>query len=399
MITTMKLQKLRPTSTVGDGGPSGKPSTFGALEEQLSLLDIRSAPTTKQRPTTPPPPYPESDAPTDLKAGKGLKVQETRETVVSSTPGHETPSDQAADDAVDAVLADKATTLAGPPSPGPATPFPRQFPRLPKPVAIPRVNPGLEMPYTRAWAPSLASHAITLDTFLAFIDGLNAASLPPPPIKALEIAAYGLQCTPVPYAGTLGSALQLAALAGTLATSHGGARRYLAAANGAFFAPRGLHASRAGTRRVLRLLGAPAGALPLAPVDSGLGAQERRLRGAAACGAAELVTEGLPGPPAADGAVARLAAWRARRQVVHAEESAARGRRRAERRKAGGKKARDGWVEKSRVRGLEWVVIRNLEDVEREREEKKARAARRWSVGEGLWSPRGADEKGREVEV
>jgi hypothetical protein len=70
---------------------------------------------------------------------------------------------------------------------------------LPKPVLIPRVNPGSDLPFARAWPPELVNHGITQADFVAFIDSLNIMCAPHAAIRILQLAALGMGLVPNDY--------------------------------------------------------------------------------------------------------------------------------------------------------------------------------------------------------
>ena len=66
-----------------------------------------------------------------------------------------------------------------------------------RPVVIPQDAPGLREMFSRAWAPELASHNVTPDEFLAFIDHLNVCKAASPPFQVLNLAGTVLGFTSV----------------------------------------------------------------------------------------------------------------------------------------------------------------------------------------------------------
>jgi len=390
-------RESRPV-TKEPGAPPSRSSTFSSLERQFSSLS-NGLTLRKKRPVTPPPPYAEvaADKPPGVPnpqrpADPDNKMQLPPATPPGSSAAAATLAHEEA--LMEERFLDKATAVFAPPPPD-YTPA-----RLARPIAIPRLNPGPTVPFARAWAPSLAGHAIDQATFLTFLDNLNIVIAPHPAVTALEVAAFGVQFVPVPYSDALAGALQLAAGCAGVVLSHVRGRRYLARLNGEYFAPRGLHACIMGTKRLKAVLGVPARETLLAPLAEetlGLSAQERCLAQVERW-AAPLALSGLPPPSPETDILAKFAAWRVRRRVRSADRRAARGRKRAWKRHAKGKKLREGWGEKSRVKGLGWIVIRNLDEVVAEEEAKvKDKKTKKMKKGKGEGPVGKEGEAGREA--
>ena len=58
---------------------------------------------------------------------------------------------------------------------------------LDKPILIPRLNPGPNIPFARAWPPCLEAYDISQHDFLALVDNLNVVCAPHPAARILEI--------------------------------------------------------------------------------------------------------------------------------------------------------------------------------------------------------------------
>ena len=64
-------------------------------------------------------------------------------------------------------------------------------------MVIPQTAPGIQSPFSRAWAPILATHGVKPQEFLQFIDHLNVCKAASPPLQLLNLAgtivgfAYG----------------------------------------------------------------------------------------------------------------------------------------------------------------------------------------------------------------
>ncbi len=142
------------------------------------------------------------------------KDEKSPSTIVVAPEANSELIDPAVDEAAaEEQLLDAATAFI-PPPPGRINlethPLPGAsragFPPLRTPILIPRVNPGLTMPFTRAFAPSLENtHGIDEATFLAFVDHLNVLSVPHAATTILEVSStvmgfVPLDCTSSPLA-------------------------------------------------------------------------------------------------------------------------------------------------------------------------------------------------------
>lgn len=255
-------------------------------------------------------------------------------------------------------------------SPSPPQPYPR---RLPQPIAIPQIAPRTLLsgpqPFTRAYAPLLAHYSISLETFVAFIDGLTLAQAPAPPLQAVQVVGMGLGVVPHHWAQLASAGVGLAAGVGTAAVSAARTKRYLAEANARFFQGRGLKVRIVGDEelwsQVLGMRGYEA-AKGLAEVDMGrsvLTVTERRLE--MLRGYVAQLTFDVPPPTQAEGMLDRISA----KQVASKEK---RGREKAEKaaykdadRKADGKRPRKKERERTEkelksVHKLKWIVVEDL---------------------------------------
>ncbi len=336
------------------------------------------------RRSTPPPSYREATADSNTagpESAGDLKSRDVRPAATPSDPPADTAKAEKEREAeceavLEETLLDKATAFAAPP-PGQDGSQPRVYPRLVKPVVVPRLNPGPNMPFARGWAPCLAVYDLDQTAFLTFIDNLNLVTAPHPAVKILELTGFGLQFAPLPYADALAAVMQVTAAVATIAVAQYRGRRYLARLNATFFEPRGLHAALVGTRKLKACLGVAKEHTLLAPLAEetlDLSAQQRCLR-ALETWAAALETEAMPPPSPETNLLARYTAWRIRSEIRKADRKAARSRRRAWKRYLKGRELKEGWGEKSRVKRLSWIVLRNLDDVVREREEAEAAKA------------------------
>ncbi|CAK7207502.1 hypothetical protein SEUCBS139899_010312 [Sporothrix eucalyptigena] len=309
-----------------------------------------------------------------------------------------------------------------PPSPGAVA----SYCRLGQPVVIPRLYGGATVPFARGYAPCLGdTHGIDAVTFLAFIDGLNLVTSPHPAALALSAVAFSMNFVPHDYANAIGAITQLLADVGTKIVAYKRAQAFLARANTTLFEPRGLHASIVTTKRLRAVLGIEPKAPLLAPLSEEtleLATLERCMYHLNAQGwAASVELEARTGclmpiakpsyrkdpPPdpmafSADSSpsndqtppplrrssstwtqmgrsmsygLAVVADKRVRFEIKKAEKQASGARKRAWKRHNRGKKLKEPFGEKYRVGQLSWILIRNLDDVQRENAEKEAEKA------------------------
>lgn len=311
------------------------------------------------------------------------------------------------------------------------------FRRLAQPVVVPRLHGGATVPFARGYAPCLGdTHGIDAATFLAFIDGLNLVTSPHPAALALSAVAFSMQFVPHDYANAVGAVAQLLADVTTIVVAHQRGKIFLARANATLFEPRGLHVSIAKTKRMRAVLGIAPKAPLLAPLseetvelatlercmlhlnDNGwaaaleLEARTGRLMPMAKPSyretSADVTASWHPDyanrkkgdddggdageedrPPPLQRAsstwttvgrsvshgLAVVADKRVRFEIRKAEKSASRARRRAWKRHSKGKKLKEPFGEKYRVRHLSWILVRNLDDVKQEEADREAAKA------------------------
>ncbi|KAI0154200.1 hypothetical protein GGR57DRAFT_119684 [Xylariaceae sp. FL1272] len=264
-------------------------------------------------------------------------------------------------------------TSSFPPVPPSAT-----LPPLPKPVIIPRRDPGGTIPFARAWASELGASSITKEDFIAFLDNLNVIMSPHIGFHMLEIAALFVSVVPYDAAEAIGGAVGALAMLGAAAVNWKRTKDYLALMNESYFHPRKLHIKIVDTKKLKKLLKLEKKdpcLLPLSEESLHLTSQERCLKylSAHTC---ELDFD-VPPPSKATKILARITAWEIRHKVLQADKKARWGRNRAWKRHQKGKKVNErwvGWGERQRVSGLDWLFVMNLDEWEegkRVKEEKK----------------------------
>ncbi|KAI1188144.1 hypothetical protein F5B17DRAFT_429791 [Nemania serpens] len=261
------------------------------------------------------------------------------------------------------------------------------FPPLPKPVLVPRLNPGGAIPFARAYALELADHAVVKEDFVTFIDNLNVINTPHLAFRVLEVTGAVVGMVPYDVAEGVGGALEGIAVIGTIALNYKRKKEYLALMNEKYFHPRKLHVKIIGTKRLKRLLGLDKKDPCLAPLTAEtleLTSQDRCLRYLSRY-TCELSFD-VPAPSQATTTLAKITALRIKHKVRKADRLAKAGRKRAWKRHQKGKNPQDRWNslgERARVKSLEWILVQNLEEwearkAEKERKKEEKRKASIW---------------------
>ncbi|KAI0844305.1 hypothetical protein F5Y00DRAFT_249038 [Daldinia vernicosa] len=263
----------------------------------------------------------------------------------------------------------------------PPIPHDAELPPLPKPVLIPRVDPGLHIPFARAWAPELANHAVTPEDLLTFIDNLNILIRPHIAGRAALVAALAVEF--IPYDGTDGiaAALALAASIGMAIVNHRRCKKYFNIMNEEYFHPRKLHAKIISPKRIMKMFNLDKKETLLAPLTEetlDLSNQERCIKYMSKW-ACELSFADLPPPNGQTTVLAKMAAWEVKHKIAKAEKQNIRSRKRAWKRHMKGKKLKDPWLERGRAKSLDWILIQNLEEWEAAQAEKEAKREKKQS--------------------
>ncbi|PKY01994.1 hypothetical protein P168DRAFT_306225 [Aspergillus campestris IBT 28561] len=157
---------------------------------------------------------------------------------------------------------------------------PRRSRILPIPLVIPQTSHTLHgsiyRPFTRAYAPHLASHGIPRSDFLSFIDGLNNAWLAHPYLQAVSTTSHLLNLLPLLETQIAGLGMSVAAEYGSIKLSQARTQAYLRIANESLFAPKGLRVQILKTAAMLDTIGVESDTLELPPLrgESGPGEEE-----------------------------------------------------------------------------------------------------------------------------
>ncbi|KAI1466546.1 uncharacterized protein F4812DRAFT_465788 [Daldinia caldariorum] len=257
----------------------------------------------------------------------------------------------------------------------PPIPDDAELPPLPKPVLIPRVDPGVHIPFARAWVPELANHAVTPEDLVAFIDNLNVLIRPHIAGLAVLVAALGVGV--ISYDGTDGiaAALELAAIIGVTIINYRRCKKYFGIMNEKYFHPRKLHAKIVNPKRITKTFNLDKKDILLAPLTEetlDLSNQERCIKYMSQW-TCQLSFDDLPPPSEQTSILAKMAAWEVKHKIAKAEKQAKRSRKRAWKRHMKGKKLKECWLERSQAKTLDWLLIQNLDEWEAAQAEKKAK--------------------------
>jgi len=167
----------------------------------------------------------------------------------------------------------------------PPPPQYKQFPGIPRPVAIPQIQPNSlisgPMPFTRAFAPCLLPHTITPEQFVAFTDNYAVAAAPSPAFQGMQLVGTGIGFVPHHWAQAASGAIGFAAGAGTQVVAAARTKLYLKKVNEDFFNRRGLRASVVGDDDLRNITREDPRQPPLVPANPSAGVTtlaERRLK-------------------------------------------------------------------------------------------------------------------------
>ncbi|AQZ16932.1 hypothetical protein BZL39_K05300 [Zygosaccharomyces parabailii] len=269
--------------------------------------------------------------------------------------------------------------------------------RLESPIAIPQTAPGLGKSFTRAWAPILQNHDITMQDFVTFIDNLNVLSAESPPLQALDVAGGVIGMVPHHWPMLAGLAIQSTAKVCNAVVSKGRTELYMREVNGAVFEPRSLKVSIASTSTMRDTLRVPINLPILAPLTADtmrLSTVERVLIELEPYNAA--LDFNVPPPTEQTTVLAKLSAKQVAAQekkeykkVLKHREKVVRKENREERREERRVIRREGREERREERRAIWNLQgergrereekRALRRVEKEREKEERKSTRNWS--------------------
>lgn len=236
---------------------------------------------------------------------------------------------------------------------------------------MPRLGTDITSPIVRAWPTELEQHAITKEDFLTFVDNINVLGNPPAVGMFLQVAAIGIEFIPFDGADGLAVLTELAAIGISYKVIIERCNKLLKKVNDDYFHPRALHARLVNTKRMTRSLGIPSDEPLIAPLEESIlsmTAHERCMEQLKQY-CSELSYD-VPAPSPQTKLLAKFAAWNVEKKRKKFEKCSKRARKRAWKKHQAGKKLkREGNQEKSRVKKLQWLLIQNLDDFEREERE------------------------------
>jgi hypothetical protein len=123
-----------------------------------------------------------------------------------------------------------------------------------------------QLPFLRAYSPSLADHGITPRDFVAFIDNLALAQAPPQALRALNLVGTGFRFVPLHTVQLAGAGLAVAVGVGTAIVTRTRTQKFMEIVNQQFFGPRGLRASILNNAELVLKLGLSSTMPPVAYV-------------------------------------------------------------------------------------------------------------------------------------
>ncbi|TGO34981.1 hypothetical protein BHYA_0174g00040 [Botrytis hyacinthi] len=116
-------------------------------------------------------------------------------------------------------------------------------PKLPRPIAVPQIVPGIGKPFARMYAPALSDYNLTSQDFVEFIDNLNVVASENPPVQITDLVGDALDTISYHWAQLTESGVQIPTHLGSAAVTKSRTDTYMQNANVKLFAPRGLKAS------------------------------------------------------------------------------------------------------------------------------------------------------------
>ncbi|KAL1725867.1 hypothetical protein EV714DRAFT_220483 [Schizophyllum commune] len=127
---------------------------------------------------------------------------------------------------------------------------------LPLPFCLPQVVAGEGTPFARGYSEVLRETVnLTMEEFVAFVDGLNIATAASPPLRVVHMVGQAIAYVPYHWFIIAGIALQVGAKVGMKVISKTLTDRYMRAANLRIFRPRGLAARICTTAGAMTLIG------------------------------------------------------------------------------------------------------------------------------------------------
>lgn len=194
--------------------------------------------------------------------------------------------------------------------------FSNTFPAIAIPQTSAPSNDAFFPPFTRAYAPQLAS-AISLSEFLHFIDTLNSLFVAAAGLQIASHIGNGIAHLPIPIIPLAGHGISFGASAGANSTSFKRAEKYIQEMNESLFGPRGLKVELLKTPGLMHYIGLEGSTLNLPPLSGTVNDKDdvrvRRMR-ALKGKTAVLQYDGLPAVEASEGWWDRMGSKEAKRR-------------------------------------------------------------------------------------
>ncbi|THY46971.1 hypothetical protein D6C98_07274 [Aureobasidium pullulans] len=191
-------------------------------------------------------------------------------------------------------------------------------PGFDRPIVIPQIAPGTA-PFIRAYSSSLASLGIDISTFLLFLDTLNVALLPTPPLQILDLAGGIVGMVPHHIPALIGGGLQASAKIAGVVTSKARTKAVLERANKEIFGVQGMKVEIVNSETLKQRLAITGPLLHnLDEETSAMSVQQRRLDALGPYTAP--LSFDVPLPEQQGNAIDRLTAAQLKRQMAKAEE-------------------------------------------------------------------------------
>ncbi|TEY36304.1 hypothetical protein BOTCAL_0560g00040 [Botryotinia calthae] len=189
-------------------------------------------------------------------------------------------------------------------------------PKLPRPIAVPQIVPGIGKPFARIYAPVLSDYNINSQNFVEFIDNLNVIASENPPVQIIDLVGDALNTISYHWAQLTESGVQVPTHLGSVAVNKSRTDTYMQNANAKLFAPRGLKASITTMEAMAAVLQLPPDILSLVTVtdeNTYAGVLERRM-GAVRPYVMETTLD-VPPPDSQTNEMAQMSAAQVERQI------------------------------------------------------------------------------------
>ncbi|KAF7946607.1 hypothetical protein EAE96_009602 [Botrytis aclada] len=198
-------------------------------------------------------------------------------------------------------------------------------PKLPRPIAVPQIVPGIGKPFARIYAPALSDYNINSQEFVEFIDNLNVVARENPPVQIMDLVGDALDTISYHWAQLTESGVQIPTHLGSAAVTKSRTDSYMQNANAKLFAPRGLKASITTMEAMAAVVQLPPDTLRLVTVaDENTSATVLERRMSAVRPYVMETTLDVPPPAAQTNEMAQMSAAQVERQIFRNDHRAQR---------------------------------------------------------------------------